>query len=138
MFFKQRNKHTIDSLLDAKTTIDGDIQFASGMQIHGRVKGNIKGLNQDAILVIGKDALIEGSIEVANVFIDGRVVGPIKGCQTVVIRPNGNVTGDVHYGKIQMEEGAIIKGQLYPIPGVDEQDAQAVTSGREDGLASPA
>ena len=113
---KTRNKLVIDSLLDAKTVIQGNVSFCSGMQIEGQVKGDVKGAGPDCVLVIGKNAVIEGGVEAAHIYIDGVVIGPVKGSTLVVVRPHGQVTGDVFYGRIQMEEGSRIKGQLLPVP----------------------
>lgn len=125
MFGRKKNsssKHEINSHLDAKSTIKGDVTFSGGMQIQGRVYGDVKGLSPNAVLVIGKDAVIEGSVEADFIFVDGSIIGPVKGANMVVVRPNGQITGDVHYGRIQMEEGSLIKGQLLPIP-VPESNA---------------
>ena len=113
---KPRNKLVINSLLDAKTVIQGNVSFCSGMQIEGQVKGDVKGVGPDCVLVIGKNSVIEGGVEAANIYIDGVIIGPVKGSTLVVVRPNGQITGDVLYGKIQMEEGSRIKGQLLPMP----------------------
>lgn len=120
MFGKKNptNKLVIDSLLDAKTTIQGNVTFSTGMKIQGKVVGDVKGEHPTSVLVIGKDAVIEGAVEAANIFIDGTVTGPVKGSLMVVVHANGDITGDVHYGKIQMEEGSQIRGQLLPMPSV--------------------
>lgn len=121
MFGKKKApaKLVIDSLLDAKTTIHGNVFFYAGFQLNGQVRGDVKSERPGSVLVIGKDAVIEGSVEAANIYIDGTVVGTVKGTVMVVMKPNGNVTGDVHYGKIQMEEGSRITGQLLPMPNAD-------------------
>lgn len=120
MFGKKKSatKHVIDSVLDSKTSIQGNVSFSSGIQIMGRVQGDVRGLDPASVLVIGKDAVIEGSVEAGTIFIDGTVIGPVKGSVIVVVRPNGKITGEVHYGRIQMEEGSLVKGQLLPIPFV--------------------
>ena len=94
----------------------------------GRVQGDVKGLDPASVLVIGKDAVIEGSVEAATIFIDGTVIGPVKGSVKVVVRPNGRITGDVHYGRIQMEEGSVVKGQLLPMPGTPTPASEPASS----------
>jgi cytoskeletal protein CcmA (bactofilin family) len=118
MFGKKKSAANlvIESVLDSKTTIHGNVSFASGIQILGRVQGDVKGIDPSSVLVIGQDAIIEGSVEAANVYIDGTVIGPVKASIKVVVHPHGKITGDVHYGKIQMEEGSVVRGQLLPMP----------------------
>ena len=113
----------IDSLLDAKSLIKGDVCFSGGMQIEGRVLGDVKGIGPDSILVIGQNATIEGSVEADRIFVDGTVNGPMKANLIVVVRPHGKITGDITYGKIQMEEGSQVKGQLLPIPNYKNTDS---------------
>lgn len=108
--------HVMHSLIDKNSTITGDVTFTTGMEINGRVSGNIKGIGEGTTLNVGKDATIEGSIEADYVFVDGKVIGPVKGAVKVEVRAHGKISGDVEYGKIQMEEGSEIKGQLVPIP----------------------
>jgi cytoskeletal protein CcmA (bactofilin family) len=113
MFFKS-NKLRIDSLLDQRTQIVGDVVFEGGIQINGKVIGNIKGSGENTTLVIGPKAIIEGTVEAQNVIISGAVLGPVTGNVSVLIKKTGKVTGNVTYGRIQMEDGSSVQGHLNP------------------------
>lgn len=117
---KSADKLVIDSLLAQDAVVHGDLAFAQGMQIDGSVTGDVKGRGPGSVLVVGKSAVIEGSIEADHIFIDGEVRGPVKAHAQIVVRAHGKIIGDVHYGRIQMEEGATVRGALHPLPLPEE------------------
>ena len=120
MFFKS-NKLRIDSLLDQRAQILGDVAFEGGIQINGKVTGNIKGSGPHTTLVIGPQAIIEGTVEAQNVIISGTVLGPVTGNVSVLIKKTGKVTGNVIYGRIQMEDGSCVQGHLTPAVSTSTQ-----------------
>ena len=131
MFFRSKgpNKLVIDSHLGAKSIIKGDVSVSRGIQISGSVHGDVVGESAESVLVLAQGGEIHGGVEAGTVYVDGKVFGPVKAAKLVVVRANGCIVGDVHYGKIQMEEGSCITGRLLPIP-LPEQ-APANSRGRQ-------
>lgn len=115
MFGKDNNKpqNRIDSLIGAGTVIEGNVTFSGGLRIDGEVRGNITAADgQPAMLVISEQASVEGEIRVQHVMVNGQVNGPIHADQTLELQPKANVTGDVHYRKIELQMGAVVQGRL--------------------------
>lgn len=110
-----QKKTTVDSFIDREASINGDMTFAGGIRIDGRVKGDVLGKGERSLLIIGPNGVIEGRVRAAEVVVEGQVIGPVLGLESVVIRQKGKVVGPISYGRIQMEEGSIVVGQLNPI-----------------------
>jgi cytoskeletal protein CcmA (bactofilin family) len=120
--FKRRDKTgigPIDTLVGKNASVQGDIEFFGGLHIDGRVIGSVRATSgADASLSVSEDGVIEGSVEARNVVLNGRVNGDILANDRVVLGAKARVRGDVHYGVIEMAQGAEISGKLVPRNGV--------------------
>ncbi len=128
MFFlkSSQKKWVIDSMLNKKTAITGDITFEGGMRIDGKVIGNITGIGDNSTLFLGPSAQIEGEVQAKKVIVAGCILGPILGAQHVHIQKNGKIVGNVSYCTIQMEEGASVQGHLQLISATQSQESSKV------------
>jgi cytoskeletal protein CcmA (bactofilin family) len=107
---------TLDSLLGARTRIQGDLVFAGGLHLDGSVTGSVKPDGEGATrLVIGESGVVEGSCEAQVVELHGTVKGDIRAPERVVLGPRAKVEGNLHYGTIEMAAGATIKGKLLKV-----------------------
>ncbi len=70
------------NLFDSCTIIHGDISSCSNMIIKGQILGNIE---SKATVIVGKDAIIEGSINAKALRIEGQVQGDVK-CELLEVR----------------------------------------------------
>jgi len=113
MFRKDSANAAIDSLLGARTRIQGDLAFAGGLHLDGAVTGNVKPEGEGSTrLVIGESGVIEGSCEAHVVELHGTVKGDITGRVRVVLGPRARVEGNLLYGAVEMAAGAAIKGKM--------------------------
>ncbi len=111
--FRKDSHAAIDSLLGARTRIQGDLAFAGGLHLEGSVTGNVKPEGEGATrLVIGETGLVEGSCEADVVELHGTVKGDITARQRVVLGPKARVEGNLQYGAVEMAAGAAIKGKM--------------------------
>ena len=127
--FKQKpnNKARIDTLIGAKTRINGDVEFGGGFHIDGYINGNVKcELGGDDILSVSEAGCIEGSVVVPNIILNGVVKGDIEASGRVELGPRSQVLGSVHYTTIETAVGARITGKLIHRgkqgPGADEAE----------------
>jgi cytoskeletal protein CcmA (bactofilin family) len=127
--FKQKpnNKARIDTLIGAKTRINGDVEFSGGFHIDGYINGNVKcELGGDDILSVSEAGCIEGSVVVPNIILNGVVKGDIEASGRVELGPRSQVLGSVHYTTIETAVGARITGKLIHRgrqgPGADEAE----------------
>ena len=112
---KKSNKphKSIDCLIGAGTTIEGNITFSGGLRVDGHVRGNVLAVdNKPGTLVLSEQARIEGEIRVSHVVINGTVVGPVHAVEYVELLAKANVTGDVHYRTLEIQLGAVVQGRL--------------------------
>jgi cytoskeletal protein CcmA (bactofilin family) len=116
--FKRRERETvgrIDTLIGRSASVQGDIEFAGGLHIDGRIAGSVRATaGAAASLSVSEHGVVEGSVEAPHVVLNGRVNGDIFGSERVVLGGKARVRGNVHYGVIEMALGAEISGKLVP------------------------
>ena len=106
----------IDTLVGPQTVLQGDLAFAGGLHIDGRIVGRVhpSAGGAEATLWIGEQGSVEGRVEAQQVVIHGAVKGDVHGHERVVLGATARITGDVHYGAIEMTLGARVDGKLVP------------------------
>ena len=122
---KPENKGgSVDSLIGRQTEILGDVRFAGGLHVDGRIKGtvSVSGGDASATLSISESGAVEGDVRVPNLILNGSIVGDVHASGKVLLNAKARVNGNVHYKALQMESGATINGQLV-------HDAAAVATG---------
>jgi cytoskeletal protein CcmA (bactofilin family) len=118
--FKRRDKNTsrIDTLIGRSACVQGDVEFAGGLHVDGRISGNVRAsAGAAAGLSVSEHGTIEGSVEAPQVVVNGTVNGDIIASERVVLGAKARVQGNVHYGVIEMALGAEIRGKLMPRAG---------------------
>jgi cytoskeletal protein CcmA (bactofilin family) len=120
MFGRRKNPPVpgrIDTLIGRGTRLRGTVEFVGGLHLDGQIDGDVRGGVDGAptTLWIGADARVVGNVEVANVVINGEIVGEVRCRDRVVLGEKARVTGDLHYGAIEMTLGARADGKLYPL-----------------------
>ncbi len=104
---------TVDILIGKTARIRGDVDFAGGLHLDGRVAGHVRADPDSAsTLSVSETGWIEGSAEAATVILNGTVRGDILASGRVALGPHAKVYGDVHYGVIETALGAEILGRL--------------------------
>jgi len=114
MFKRKPSKPAkIQTLIGAKTRVDGDVEFSGGLHLDGQVNGNVRSAGgPGAILSISEQGCIEGSVNVPSIVLNGIVKGDIEALERVELGPKARVLGNVHYTIIEIAVGAQINGKL--------------------------
>jgi len=108
-----RNINKIETLIGRAAHLKGDLEFSGGLHLDGRISGDVRAdPSSDSTLSVSEHGCIEGAVEVANVMLDGTVIGPIRARERIVLGAKARVHGDVYYGDIEMTLGAEILGKL--------------------------
>lgn len=115
--FKRRSQPPktlrIDTLVGVGTRVVGDMQFQGGLHVDGAIHGNVQSLpDTGATLSVSDSGLVEGAVTVANLVLNGTVNGDIFAADRVELGATAKVSGNVHYGMIEMAMGAQINGKL--------------------------
>lgn len=110
---KRRDAEAISTLVGKETRVHGDVEFTGGCLVDGYVKGNVKSINSEtAMLSVSERGVIEGSVMVPNLLLNGTIKGDVKASRRVELGSNARVIGNVQYGLIEMAIGAQISGKL--------------------------
>jgi cytoskeletal protein CcmA (bactofilin family) len=131
---KQSKNEKIDTLIGAKTRINGDVEFTGGFHLDGYINGNVTGeLAVGAFLSVSEQGCIEGSVIASNIILNGIVKGDIEAADRVELGPKARVLGNVYYTTIETAVGAQINGKL-----IHRANSGAVTgAGTSAGEAGP-
>ena len=95
------------NMIGVGTTIDGDISCKGDIRVDGIIKGNIY---SKAKVVIGLTGSLEGVITCVNADISGTLIGNISVSETLFLKSNGKVNGDIMTNKLIIEGGAQFTG----------------------------
>jgi len=110
-----KHSDAVDILLGKSARVRGDIDFAGGLHVDGRVAGHVRADPESiSTLSVSETGWIEGSAQATNVILNGTVRGDIVASGRVTLGPRAKVHGDVHYGVIETALGAEILGRLVP------------------------
>lgn len=119
MFGKKSNFSSarIDTLVGQGTEVNGDLMFAGGLHVDGRINGNVAAEEgSSSILILSEFGHIEGDVRVPNIVINGQIVGDVHGSTRVELAPKSRIKGSVYYNLIEMAIGAEVNGALVHQP----------------------
>ena len=90
--------------------ITGDVKADSNLKVEGRIEGRNVQSSQD--VEIGESGTVRANIIAKNVKVAGEVVGDIGGAEKVFIARTGRVQGNIVAPRVQVEEGALLRGSI--------------------------
>ncbi|MDO3721820.1 polymer-forming cytoskeletal protein [Marinobacter sp. chi1] len=144
----RRPAGNFDTLISAKTTVDGDITFSGGLHVDGQVRGKVVAEEgSEAVLRISEIGDIAGDIVAPHVIINGKVHGDVYSSTHLELAENAAISGNVYYNLIEMAMGASVNGNLVhqqePVGLLTDAsskrkadkapEAEAALAGAEDG-----
>ncbi|MGB8705265.1 MAG: polymer-forming cytoskeletal protein [Gillisia sp.] len=101
--------------ISSGTIITGDISSKGAFRIEGTLKGNLKAGGK---VVISKGGNVEGDMECRNADFEGTFTGKIHVEETLTLRPEAVIKGEVATAKLVIEPGATFNAtckMLHPI-----------------------
>jgi cytoskeletal protein CcmA (bactofilin family) len=131
---KPSKKAEIDTLVGAKTRINGDVEFVGGFHLDGYINGNVKSAAANiSTLSVSEHGCIEGSVMATNIVLNGLVKGDIEAADRVELGPKARVLGSVHYSTIETAVGAQINGKLIHRATLRPESGDSAVSGANAG-----
>ena len=104
---------TVDTLIGRQTEILGDVRFAGGLHVDGKIKGGVSSTTDKAAsLSVSESGVIEGDVRVPTLMLNGSVIGDVRASERLTLNATARVNGNVHYKLLRMEPGAMVNGQL--------------------------
>lgn len=114
--FGKKAKHdssNIATLIGTGTTVTGDLVYRGGLHVDGRIVGDVSGEpGVPASLTVGNGGVIEGTVAVDNLVLNGAVLGDVMARDRVELGTTARVDGNVRYAALQMAAGARVNGRL--------------------------
>lgn len=109
MLFKTGSTETdLNGFLDAGSHTRGDLHFENTFRVDGKFTGRI---HSNGNLIVGEGGMVEGEIEVGQIFISGRVEGEVRAHRRVQIAATGKVSATLDTPALVIEDGALFEGQ---------------------------
>ncbi|MFN3587687.1 MAG: polymer-forming cytoskeletal protein [Moraxellaceae bacterium] len=102
------NNYKDHSYVARNTEVIGDIVFAGGLHVEGRVTGNI--LSDEGSLHVHGE--VTGEVRVPHIVINGLVNGNVYASEHIELAAKAQVNGNVHYKTMEMVMGAQVNGSL--------------------------
>lgn len=98
-----------NAFLGAGTEYRGRLEFGGTVRIDGTFHGEIV---SDGALVLGREAVIEGQITVANLYCNGTISGEVDVRIKAVLQRQCTLQGRLKAAALVVEEGAAIEGSV--------------------------
>ncbi len=99
----------INAFLGTGTSYQGKLDFQGSVRIDGNFKGEV---SSQGTLVIGKDANVQGTVNVGQLIISGKLEGEIVAKEKIVLHKTANIVGSLNTPVLVIEEGAVVEGQI--------------------------
>ena len=111
------SNHTFDSILGEGMIIDGRLKVSGSALIHGIVTGDIEAdlASEMVVIGVGETGSVQGNIKAHQVMVAGRVLGDVHASERIEMMATGVIEGNIEYGNLVMDEGAVIMGRTSPI-----------------------
>jgi len=98
-----------DTVIGARTRIEGTVSGADRLIVHGEVAGNVA---MDGAVVVESDGRVRAEVQADEVSVLGSVDGYLVGRKKVEILPDGRLVGDVRTARILISDGAVFRGRV--------------------------
>lgn len=96
------------SIITTDVVIEGNLLTGGELQVDGTVNGNIRA----RAVVIDVQGVVHGEVAAEDVFVRGRIIGPIRGVKVTIVA-GGHIEGDVVNENIAIENGAYVDGKIH-------------------------
>jgi cytoskeletal protein CcmA (bactofilin family) len=103
----------LTTLVAQDIMITGDLEYADGLRLDGRVLGNVVVKpGAKTLLVLSERSVIEGNVHGYDIVVNGRIQGDVIADHFVELQQNAHVVGNIYYQQLRMDCGASVDGKL--------------------------
>jgi cytoskeletal protein CcmA (bactofilin family) len=95
--------------LGPRDILQGRLEIQGDLRIGGNVEGDLKASGD---VTIDSTAIIQASIEGANVSVKGQVTGNVVAKRRLTLGGSGRLNGDVKVSRLTVEDGATLNGNV--------------------------
>lgn len=128
-----RNGHAMETLIGPRVLIRGDLSFAGGLYVEGRIIGKVVAEEgAPATISVAEAGIVEGEVRAPVVIICGQLRGDVHASERVELAANARVQGNIYYKVVEMAAGAMLTGRLIhadaPLAQLTGPDADPVAA----------
>jgi cytoskeletal protein CcmA (bactofilin family) len=102
-------KDEINAFLGAGTNYNGRLHFQGSVRIDGNFSGEVE---SEGTLVVGHDAVVEGTIKVGKLILSGKLRGEVQSLGKVILNKTAEMQGNISTPVLVVDEGAVLEGKL--------------------------
>ena len=95
--------------LGPRDILQGRLEIQGDLRIAGQVEGDLKASGD---ISIESGATIQAAIEGANISVRGQVTGNVTARKRLTLGGSGHLQGDVRVGRLTVEDGATLNGNV--------------------------
>ncbi len=106
-------------LLGKNSTLCGNLQTGGATRVDGNFQGLIV---SEGDVLVGSSGIVTANIFGKNVTVAGKVTGNVVAKGTLEILAAGVLTGDVKVGNLIVETGAVLRGNIEGLEGLENQE----------------
>ena len=100
------------SIIRADVRVVGNVRKAEVLEVFGEIEGDVNARD----VIIHSTGQIAGSVTAGSLDVSGTVSGTIGVRDLLSVRSSGKIEGDIAYGRMAMEDGAIVNANLKNVP----------------------
>src|SRR5262249_14116506 len=97
------------STIGEDLTITGNVTSKGALHLDGQVQGDVRCV----ALVLGENAMLEGSVVAEDVLIRGRLIGLVRAL-TVTLQSKSHVEGNLFHKSLSVEQDTHFEGESCP------------------------
>ncbi len=97
------------SIIGPGMHVYGDCVADGTLRIEGAVTGTVYG---GKAVVVGPEGVVVGDVRTQDAVISGVVTGTVTAASRLEVQATARIEGQVHARRLQLEEGAILNGEV--------------------------
>ncbi len=114
---------------ESRLTVGPNIKLSDTLVVEGYVEASM----DSRVIEISESGVYKGTVEIDTAIIKGRFEGELTARDKLIVHASGDVSGKIRYGRLAIEEGGRVHGDLDEISG---RAKQAGTSDKKEATPS--
>jgi cytoskeletal protein CcmA (bactofilin family) len=98
----------LPEVLEKSVSIKGTVVSHQDLYIDGEIEGSIEAVR--SMVTVGPNATLAASIKALKVIVLGKMQGPVTALDSVELRRNCELVGNVRTSRIMIEDGCLFQG----------------------------
>jgi cytoskeletal protein CcmA (bactofilin family) len=106
--FESTSERAINRVAEG-TVMNGTLKCEASVRVDGRFEGDLETTGR---LVIGPTGVVGGNIRCKQCEVEGKLDGQVVVEELLAMKSGAQIEGEVKYGQLSVEEGAVVTGTL--------------------------